>query len=824
MPLDSLYASLEKPRTPRGLPPSLQAQRTARPLTARNSRPTTPRSQPELLQSLMHFVRAELAPLGDDERSSSPDNPQLLLERLDVFRRAFAHFIAAFGSYAPLLLAIQTAYEDVVRQLGGAGDGAAELRRRLSTSQQETAQLLLEQRREHGRAVASLQEAVRQRDMGAQELERTVRKQDLELSTLRRELNEAKKSVEDADARKFDFERQIDHWQAQATEALKEGDHLKKEVMKLRARVRQSEERERAQLQEENEVRQQLHEAQTEVKAAKETMVPRQLLATSQEQLKAAKGAQLKAKDRADELEHLLAGGEPAARFPDGLDWAGDAVDGVPYLDPAWAGCRASDIVALVVGDLVAFHGVVSADAADAAAAIAGGAVGGAPESPARGADAEAAPAAAPTVGAAAVVARDRFVQGETSAARAAAGSAFGGLVRIREGDWGREVTVGWMRQLWVHRKKLSDKGTVTPLNQVFAQLAAQSHVGERSRRAHAGLVCAAAYNFEAALRRLGAEEPQMLLFLFAFQGALPPEVFTELHREANVVHRSLSAIAIEGAGGDEMLPMATVEERLPSVMPTKSEGARAEILAALRADASDGFVPLAAVASSGAEPSEAAARGYRLVFQRQFVDELLQMRDDIAAALAREIVGRGDSAALVVPPAAARVCLQRVDAALPSPVLSGLLRRVYGSAVADGADIDPAELPTLDEFLQRLYRGALKRYSPRADDELCAAIEEHVLDAMAEAKKGKGKEKGKAKKAKGGAAGKEAAGVTVAVAHHAILAADGGRSDGEAEWLAATVVHAALAEARAAGLAADVDVPYEFFTRHLRGALVQAS
>ena len=57
--------------------------------------------------------------------------------------------------------------------------------------------------------------------------------------------------------------------------------------MKLRARVRQSEERERAQLQEENEVRQQLHEAQTEVKAAKETMVPRQLLATSQEQLKA---------------------------------------------------------------------------------------------------------------------------------------------------------------------------------------------------------------------------------------------------------------------------------------------------------------------------------------------------------------------------------------------------------------------------------------------------------------------------------------------------------------------------------------------------------
>ena len=169
------HASLEKPRTPRAPPPSLQGQRTARPLTARNSRPTTPRSQPELAAVAHALRRAELAPLGDDERSSSPDNPQLLLERLDVFRRAFAHFIAAFGLYAPLLLAIQTAYEDVVRQLGGAGDAwpscgggcRRRSRRRRSSSSG------------HGRAVASLQEAVRQRDMGAQELERTG-KQDLE--------------------------------------------------------------------------------------------------------------------------------------------------------------------------------------------------------------------------------------------------------------------------------------------------------------------------------------------------------------------------------------------------------------------------------------------------------------------------------------------------------------------------------------------------------------------------------------------------------------------------------------------------------------------
>ena len=122
------------------------------------------RRRRQLLQSLMHFVRAELAPLGDDERSSSPDNPQLLLERLDVFRRAFAHFIAAFGSYARRLRPRGSCADGVRGRPAPArrrGRRRAELRRRLSTSQQDTAQLLLEQRREpaqrRGRR-ASLQE------------------------------------------------------------------------------------------------------------------------------------------------------------------------------------------------------------------------------------------------------------------------------------------------------------------------------------------------------------------------------------------------------------------------------------------------------------------------------------------------------------------------------------------------------------------------------------------------------------------------------------------------------------------------------------------
>ena len=53
-------------------------------------------SDPELLQKLLHFVRQGL-------RDAVPGTPGYVDERLDVFRRAFAHFIGAFGAHAPLL-------------------------------------------------------------------------------------------------------------------------------------------------------------------------------------------------------------------------------------------------------------------------------------------------------------------------------------------------------------------------------------------------------------------------------------------------------------------------------------------------------------------------------------------------------------------------------------------------------------------------------------------------------------------------------------------------------------------------------------------------
>ena len=56
-------------------------------------------------------------------------------QRLDVFRHAFEHFIAAFGAYKPLLLAIRQAYDDAHRAAAGAAADVQILRARFATVQ-----------------------------------------------------------------------------------------------------------------------------------------------------------------------------------------------------------------------------------------------------------------------------------------------------------------------------------------------------------------------------------------------------------------------------------------------------------------------------------------------------------------------------------------------------------------------------------------------------------------------------------------------------------------------------------------------------------------
>ena len=106
------------PRPPPATPRPATAAPSPRPGSSSGSyviahptqRPSTARvGQPELLSKLLYFVKHEL-----DKVESPPGSDAHIRERLDVFRRGFGHFIAAFGAYSPVLLAVQQAYEDAL--------------------------------------------------------------------------------------------------------------------------------------------------------------------------------------------------------------------------------------------------------------------------------------------------------------------------------------------------------------------------------------------------------------------------------------------------------------------------------------------------------------------------------------------------------------------------------------------------------------------------------------------------------------------------------------------------------------------------------------
>ena len=87
-----------------------------------------------------------------------------------------------------------------------------------------------------------------------------------------------------------------------------------------------------------------------------------------------------------------------------------------------------------------------------------------------------------------------------------------------------------------------------------------------------------------------------------------------------------------------------------------------------------------------------------------------------------------------------------------------------------------------MGELIERLYRGPVSRHSPRAEPEVCDAIEEAVRGAKAAAKGKKGKGAPKAKKGKAAEVKPEGVDATVVLA--AIMRADPARSARESEWL----------------------------------------
>ena len=121
------------------------------------TRPHSARSDPELLQKLLHFVRTEL-------RSAHPDHPGYIDERLGVFRRAFGHFIASYGTYAPLLTAVQEAYESALHQARAGSAGVEAMSERLALMQSETRNLLDQVRADAAEEYDSIMKQLDERD------------------------------------------------------------------------------------------------------------------------------------------------------------------------------------------------------------------------------------------------------------------------------------------------------------------------------------------------------------------------------------------------------------------------------------------------------------------------------------------------------------------------------------------------------------------------------------------------------------------------------------------------------------------------------------
>ena len=161
-----------------------------------------------------------------------------------------------------------------------------------------------------------------------------------------------------------------------------------------------------------------------------------------------------------------------------------------------------------------------------------------------------------------------------------------------------------------------------------------------------------------------------------------------------------------------------------------------------------------------------------------------------------------------------ARKALWRVDSLTPPHILTGLLRRAYGK----GAEDDSEALP-LGELIERLYRGPVRRHSPRAEPEVCDAIEEAVRGAKAATKGKKGKGAAKAKKGKMAEVKPEGVDATIVLA--AIMRADPMRSASEAEWLTQASMAAARAES---GELDNGEVGIEAFCTRLGSCLVQRS
>jgi hypothetical protein len=860
--------------------------------------PRSPRAdrkaEPELLTKLLAYIKMELAALGPG--SCAVD------QRLAVFRRAFDHFISAFGAYQPLLVAIKQAYDDAHRAAAGDAADVELLRSRFETMQADSVNVFAQLQQNADAERAQLQSELAAKGAELQAAKRAVTGVKLELATTRNTLRHAERENTEMKLQISQLVERVELLQGETTDAQRMLESHAEVVSGLH-READTLRTHQAQLAEEDAMRaKKMEQLKLELSEVHARWVSETAHAQVMEALKASNAVVKRLQAEVAEHRRVLAGGESRLVFPAGLAYGDSSLTGVGIVDAGWRGKRPQEVVHTLASELERALAAVSNTA------FAPDGEGSAPSAPGIGVRA----ATAPRPSALVVLGSDRLFSGDprviaaaspvtrtagaTGAVHMLAGSGppeqdgaselplqsawlrgegvacsrdpsrvFAGYARLRQSDWPRARVAGVVSKLSklateaerrhgaapsfatllpsavalfgrAHLSKqaasldVTSSGKGTPLQLLDGAAARSQSTMLGVPEAHAALACADALNFQAALAL--ADERHALLFLHVYRGRLPLGIFAEMSRETTALRAGLLARGGAGLKG-KRYTLDGLAEKLRSLLPSRTEDDVQALVAALTAEAagSDSFPILcldAAPAEPMGDPVPPTTGSFRHMLRDMHVRETLALRHDVEAVLRRAVAAAlspdADPHTTEVIPAVLRACLLRVDAALPPQMLQTLQARVFGTSEKDAVPI------AINEVIARLYKGPYRRYSPRADAQLCDGIEAQLRSVSVN---GERAADGAAKKGKKGKKGKDAgaAVVTVSSVREAIERADPSRPSGEVAWLSESTVRAVAGKAvgvsddselLSGGDGRNVQVPREELLRQLRASLVQ--
>jgi hypothetical protein len=310
--------------------------------------PRSPRAdckpEPELLTKLLAYVRMELAALGSGGRAVD--------QRLEVFRRAFDHFISAFGSYQPLLLAIKQAYDDAYRAAAGDAADVQLLRSRLETMQSDSASVFAQLERDAAAEREQLQGQLAAKGAQLQAAKRAVSAVKLELATTRNTLMHAERENQEKKLQISQLVERVEMLQGENKDAQR--------VLEAHAEVVSGLRREgdtlranQAQLVEQDAVRAKgMEQLKDELREMHSSWVCGTTHAQVKDALKASNALVKRCQTEVVECRRLLAGGESRLVFPAGLAYGDASLAGVGLVDAGWRGKRPQEVVQMLVDDL----------------------------------------------------------------------------------------------------------------------------------------------------------------------------------------------------------------------------------------------------------------------------------------------------------------------------------------------------------------------------------------------------------------------------------------------------------------------------------------